>query len=254
MRSRSQSSEKYSRGRSRNRKRSNRDLDHHRSRDRRSRHRSPERSDHRSSRSDGHRRSRRSDSRDESSRHRRSPARNQAGNDRNDRSGGTYRPSDRNAELQYDQSRRDDNPNKGQPLFVDYDSTPIQVLPSNLPSTRLEANPTVQTVTSIPAVDSTTQSARVEEPTLKSGTTPTVENNSLVFPSQPHNTIRYERADSQIKINQISTRIHVLQVIANLNSVYHHGEVIHLDFVQTFVDNLQLHHLSDSTLRASCVD
>ena len=76
------------------------------------------------------------------------------------------------------------------------------------------------------------QSARVEEPTLKSGTTPTVENNSLVFPSQPHNTIRYERADSQIKINQKSTRIHVLQVIANLKSVYHsyhHGEVIHPD-------------------------
>ena len=51
MRSRSQSSETYSRGRSRNRKRSNRELDHHRSRDRRSRHRSPERSYHRSSRS-----------------------------------------------------------------------------------------------------------------------------------------------------------------------------------------------------------
>ena len=35
---------------------------------------------------------------------------------------------------------------------------------------------------------------------------------------------------------------------------YHHGEVVHPDFVQTFVDNLQLHHLSDITLRASCVD
>ena len=107
------------------------------------------------------------------------------------RSRGNYRSSDRNAEIQYngmDQSRRDNDQNNGQPLFVDYDSTPIQVMPSNLPSTRLEANPTVQTVTSIPAVDSTTQSARVEEPTLKSGTTPTVENNSLVFPSQPHNT------------------------------------------------------------------
>ena len=53
MRSRSQSSETYSRGRSRNRKRSNRELDHHRSRDRDSRHRSSERSHHRSSRSDG---------------------------------------------------------------------------------------------------------------------------------------------------------------------------------------------------------
>ena len=95
------------------------------------------------------------------------------------------------------------------------------------------------------------------QPTLKSGTTPTFENNSLVFPSQPHNTIRYERADSQIKINQKSTRIHDLQVIANLNSVYHsyhHSEVIYPDFVQTFVDNLQLHHLGDSTLRTSCVD
>ena len=51
MRSRSQSSETYSRGRSRNRKRSNRELDHHRSRDRDSRHRSSERSHHRSSRS-----------------------------------------------------------------------------------------------------------------------------------------------------------------------------------------------------------
>ena len=68
-RSRSQSSETYSRGRSRHRKRSNRDFDRHRSRDRRSRHRSPERSYHRSSRSDGHRRSRRSDSRDKSRRH-----------------------------------------------------------------------------------------------------------------------------------------------------------------------------------------
>ena len=159
--------------------------------------------------------------------------------------------------MEYEQSRRDANQNNGQPLFVDYDSTPIQVMPSNLPSTRLESNPTVQTVTSIPAADSRTQSSRVEEPTLKSGTAPAVENNNLVFPSQPHNTIRYEKADSQIKINQKSTRIHVLQVIANLNSVYHsyhHGEVIHPGFVQTFVDNLQLHHLSDSTLRASCVD
>ena len=123
---------------------------------------------------------------------------------------------------------------------------------SNLPSTRLEVNPTVQTVTSIPAVDSTTQSVRVEEPTLESGTTPTVDNNSHAFASQPHNTIRYERAGSQK-----STRLHVLQVIANLNSVYHsyhHGEVIHPDFIQTFVDNLQLHHMSDSALRASCVD
>ena len=74
---------------------------------------------------------------------------------------------------------------------------------------------------------------------------------------QPHNTICYERADSQIKISQKSTRIHVLQVIANLTSVYHsyhHGEVIHPDFVQTFVDNLQLHHMGDSAVRASCVD
>ena len=128
---------------------------------------------------------------------------------------------------------------------------------SNLPSTRLEPNPTVQTVTSIPAVDSTTQSARVEEPTLKSGTTPAVENNNLGVPSQPHSTIRYERADAQIKITQKSTRVHVLQVIANLSSVYHsyhHGEVIHPDFVQTFVDNLQLHHLDNITLRASCVN
>ena len=142
-------------------------------------------------------------------------------------------------------------------MFIDYDSTPIQVVTSDLTGTRLEANPTVQTVTSIPAADSTTQSARVEEPTLKSGATPTVENNSLVFPSQPHNTICYERADSQIKINQKSTRLHVLQVIENLNSVYrsyHHGEIAHPDLVQTFVDNLQLHHLGDSTLRASCVD
>ena len=143
-------------------------------------------------------------------------------------------------------------------MFVDYDSTPpIQMVTSNPPSTRLEVTSTVQTVTSIPAFDSTTQSARVEEPTLKSGTTPTVDNNSLIFPSQPHNTIRYERADTQIKISQKSTRLHVLQVIANLNSVYHsyhYGEVIHPDFVQTFVDNLQLHHMGDSTLRASCVD
>ena len=48
IRSRSQSSETYSRGRSRNRKRSNRELDHHRSRNRRSRHHSSERSHHRS--------------------------------------------------------------------------------------------------------------------------------------------------------------------------------------------------------------
>ena len=78
----------------------------------------------------------------------------------------------------------------------DHDSTPIQVVTSNLPSIRLETNPTVQTVTSIPAADSTTQSVRVEEPTLKSGATPTVENNSLVFSSQPHNTIIYESARS----------------------------------------------------------
>ena len=82
---------------------------------------------------------------------------------------------------------------------------------------------------------------RVEEPTLESGTTPTIDNNSLVFSSQPHNTICYERADSQFKISQKSTRLHVLQVIANLNSVYHsyhHGEVIHPDFVQKFVEEI----------------
>ena len=126
---------------------------------------------------------------------------------------------------------------------------------SNLPSTRLEVNATVQTVTSIPAVDSTTQSVRVEEPTLESGITPTIDNSSLVFSSQPHNTIRYERADSRFKISQKSTRLHVLQVIANLNSVYpsyHHGKVIHPDFVQKFVDNLQLHHMG--ALRASWID
>ena len=48
-----------------------------------------------------------------------------------------------------------------------------------------------------------------------------------------------------------------MQVIANLNSVYHsyhRGKVIHPDFVQKFVDNLQLHHMGDSALRASCID
>ena len=75
---------------------------------------------------------------------------------------------------------------------------------------------------------------RVEEHTFDSGTTLQIGNNGLVFSSQPHNTINYERADSQIKISQKSTRIHVLQVIANLSSVYHsyhHGEVIHPDSV-----------------------
>ena len=109
----------------------------------------------------------------------------------------------------------------------------------------LTVNSTVHTVTSIPALESTTQSVRVEESTLELGTTvPSIDNNSLVFSSQ--------RADSQIKISQKSTRLHVLQVIANLNSVYpsyHHGKVIHPDFVQKFVDNLQLHHMG--ALRAS---
>ena len=139
------------------------------------------------------------------------------------------------------------------PLFVDYDSTPSQGVTSNL---RQEVSSNVQ-ITSIPALKSNSQNVRVEEPTLDSGATPTIDNNSLVFSSQPHNTIRYERADSQIRITQKSTRLHVLQVIANLNSVYHsyhHGEVIHPDFVQKFVDNLQLHHMGDSTLRASCID
>ena len=256
-RDRSQSSKTYSRGRSRHWKRTNREFDRHRSRDRRSRHRSPERTHHRSSRSDGHHRSRRRDSPDESRRHRHSPARSQVRDDRNERSVGSFRSSDRNAENYFDQSRRDNDQINRQPLFVDYDSTPIQGVTSNLPSTRLEVNSTVQTVTSIRSVDSTTQSVRLEEPTLESGTTPTVENNSLVFSSQPYNTICYERADSKIKISQKSTRLHVLHGIANLNSVYHsyhHGEVIHPDFVLTFVNNLQLHYMSDSALRASCVD
>ena len=244
-RDRSQSSETYSRGRSRHRKRSNREFDRHRSRDRKSRHRSSERIHHRSSRSDGHRRSRRHDSQDESGRHRRSPARNQVGDDRNERSGGNHRSSGGNVENYFDQSRRDNDQIDGQPLFVDYVSTPIKGLTSNLPSTWLEVNSTVHTVTSIPALESTTQSVRVEESTLELGTTvPSIDNNSLVFSSQ--------RADSQIKISQKSTRLHVLQVIANLNSVYpsyHHGEVIHPDFVQKFVDNLQLHHMG--ALRAS---
>ena len=84
----------------------------------------------------------------------------------------------------FDQSRRDNDQIDGQPLFVDYDSTPIQGVTSNLPSTRLEVNSTVQTVTSIPALESTTQSVRVEEPTLELGTTPTIDNNSLVFSTQ----------------------------------------------------------------------
>ena len=89
----------------------NRDFDRHQSRDRRSQHRSPEKTHHRSSRPDGYRRSRRRDSPDEIRRHRRSPARSQAGDDRNDRSGGSSWSSDRNAENQYDQSRRDKDQN-----------------------------------------------------------------------------------------------------------------------------------------------
>ena len=194
--------ETYSRGRSRHRKWSSREFDRHRSRDRKNRHRSSERTHHCSSRSDGYHRSRRRDSQDESARHRRSPAISQVRDDRNERSGGNYRSSDRNAENYFDQSRRDNDQIDGQPLFVDYDSTPIQEVTSNLPSTRLEVNSTVQTVTSIPAVDSTTQSVKMEEPTLEFDITPTIDNNSLVFSSQPQNTIRYERADSQINISQ----------------------------------------------------
>ena len=192
--------ETYSRGRSRHRKWSSREFDRHRSRDRKNRHRSSERKQHRSSRSDG--RSRRRDSQDESGRHRRSPAISQVRDDRNERSGRNYRSSDRNAENYFDQSRRDNDQINRQPLFVDYDSTPIQGVMSNLPSNRLEVNSTVQTVTSIPAVDSTTQSVKMEEPTLEFDITPTIDNNSLVFSSQPQNTIRYERADSQINISQ----------------------------------------------------
>ena len=248
-RDRSQSSETSSRGRSRHRKRSKREYRHH-SRDRKSRHHSSERRhSHRSSRSDGHSRSRRHDSREESGRRRHS-------DDRDERSGGRYRSSDRNVGNNDDRSRRDKDPNDGQPLFVGYDSTPIQGMTSSLPNPQLEANSTVQ-IALVPALEPTTQTVRVEEPTLDSGNTTQIDNNGPVFSSQPHNTIRYERADSQIKISQKSTRVHVLQVIANLNSVYHsyhHGEVIHPDFVQKFVDNLQLHHMGDITLRASCID
>ena len=108
-RDRSQSSETYTCGRSRHRKRSNREFDRHRSRDRKSRHRSSNRTHHRSSRSESHRRSRISDSRDESGHHRRSPARSQVRDDKNERSGGNYRSSDRNAENYFDQSRRDND-------------------------------------------------------------------------------------------------------------------------------------------------
>ena len=97
---------------------------------------------------------------------------------------------------------------------------------SNLPNPRLEANSTVQ-IAAVPALESSIQNVRVEEHTLDSGTTTQIDNNGLVFASPPHNTINCERADSQIKISQKSTRIHVLQVIGNLNSVYHsyhHGE------------------------------
>ena len=143
----------------------------------------------------------------------------------------------------------------GHPLFVDYDSTPIQGVTSNLPSLRQEVSSNINT--SVPALELNIPIVRVEEPTLDLGNTTTVNNNCLVFSSQPHNTIRYECADSQIKITQKSTRLHVLQVIANLNLVhhsYHHGEVIHPDFVPKFVDNLQLHHKGDSAVLASCVD
>ena len=139
---------------------------------------------------------------------------------------------------------------------MDYESTPIQGMTSSLPNPRLEADSTVQ-IASVPALEPTTQTVRVDEPTLDWGTTMQIDNNGPVFASQPRNTICYERADSHIKISQKTTHVHVLRVIANLNSVYHsyhYGEVIHPNFVQKFVDNLQLHHMGDITLRASCMD
>ena len=126
---------------------------------------------------------------------------------------------------------------------------------SNLPNLQQEVTSNVQN-TSVPALESNIQSVRVEEHTLDLGTATTVDNNSLVFSSLPHNTIHNERADSQIKITQKSTRLHVLQVITNLNSVYHsyhHGEVTHPDSFKnswitfnciTWVIALCTHHVS----------
>ena len=110
---------------------------------------------------------------------------------------------------------------------------------SNLPNLQQEVTSNVQN-TSVPALESNIQSVRVEEHSLDLGTATTVDNNSLVFSSQPHNTIHNERADSQIKITQVYHS-------------YHHGEVTHPDSFKnswitfnciTWVIALCTHHVS----------
>ena len=63
-----------------------------------------------------------------------------------------------------------------------YDSTPIQGMTSRLPNPQLEAYSTAQ-IASVPALEPTTQTVRVEEPTLDSGTTTQIDNNGPVISS-----------------------------------------------------------------------
>ena len=86
----------------------------------------------------------------------------------------------------------------------------------------------------------------------------------VVNPSQPDqqnrvggsfNTVRYERADALKQVSFKTTRAEVLQIIANLRSVfstYHHSECIAVEYRETFVNQLQLHYKNDATMRDAC--
>ena len=67
------------------------------------------------------------------------------------------------------------------------------------------------------------------------------------------NTVRYERALKQVSFK--TTRAEVLQIIANLRSVfstYHHSECIAVEYRETFLNQLQLQFKNDATMCDSC--
>ena len=105
----------------------------------------------------------------------------------------------------------------------------------------------------IPCVDPLNTSAAIADPIPEVANTSQPDQQNRV--GGPFNTVRYERADALKQVSFNTTRAEVLQIIANLRSVfstYHHSECIAVEYRETFLDQLQLHYKTDATMRDSC--
>ena len=188
--------------------------------------------------------------RTENGRRRRSPARNQVGDDRNERCDGNYRLSDRNIENYVDRSRKDHS--DGQPLFVDYDSTPIQGVTSDLPKPRLEGKYTAQ-ITAVPALESSIQNVRGgTHPQFGHHTANRQQWSCLFVSTSQHDMLRACGLPDQNIAKVDSRTCFASNRKLEFGVPFVPSRRGHIsNFVLKFVDNLQLHHMGDITLRAS---